>query len=116
MTTEFTIDAAGKSLGRVASEAAKMLMGKTLPDYVPNKRSDTRVKIVNAKKISMPDRKKTQKTYTTYTGYPGGKRTESFRMLRDRRGAAEPLRRAVERMLPRNTLRNARMKSLDITE
>lgn len=113
---EHTIDAAGKSLGRVASEAAKTLMGKTSPDYTPNKRSIVRVKIVNAKRISMRERKKVQKTYTRYTGYPGGKRTETFQMLKERRGSAAPLRKAIERMLPRNTMRVARMKSLEITE
>ena len=63
--TEYTIDAAGKTLGRVASEAAKALMGKTMPDYTPNVRSEVKVKIVNAKKLYMRDRKKTQKMNTT---------------------------------------------------
>jgi len=56
--TEFTIDAEGKSLGRVASQAAKTLMGKTSPDYVPNIRSDVKVLIVNAGKLSMPEKKR----------------------------------------------------------
>lgn len=114
--TEYTIDAAGKTLGRIASEAAKTLMGKTSPDYTPNKRSDVHVKIVNAKKLNMRDRKKVSKTYKTYSGHPGGQRTESFQMLSARRGGGEPLRRAIERMLPRNTFRTARMKNLEITE
>lgn len=113
---EHTIDAAGKALGRVASEAAKVLMGKTSPDYTPNKSGGARVKIVNAKKISMHERKKIQKAYVTYTGYPSGKRTETYQKLSKRRGASEPIRRAVERMLPRNSLRKARMKSLTISD
>lgn len=113
---EHTIDASGKSLGRVASEAAKALMGKMSVEYTPNKRLPIHVKITNAKKVSMRERKKGQKTYTTYSGYPSGKRTETFRELSGRRGVAEPIRRAVERMLPRNTLRKGRMKSLEITE
>ena len=112
----YTIDAAGKTLGRVASEAAKALMGKTQPDYTPNVRSDVRVKILNAKKLYMRDRKKIQKMYKTYSGYPSGQRVESFRALSERRGVGEPLRRAVERMLPRNTFRTARMKNLQISE
>lgn len=113
--TEHTIDATGKSLGRIASEAAKILMGKTTPDYTPNKSGDAHVKIVNVKKIYMRERKKIQKEYITYSGYPSGQRTETFRQLSERRGVTEPLRRAIERMLPRNTLRNARMKRLEIT-
>lgn len=114
--TEYKIDASGKSLGRVASEAAKALMGKMSADYTPNKRSDVHVKIENAQKLHVRDRKVAQKMYQTYSGYPGGQRTESFRSLSARRGAAEPLRRAIERMLPRNTFRKNRMKNLKISE
>lgn len=114
MATELTIDAAGRTLGRVASEAAKALMGKTAPDYTPNKRSDVKVTIVNASKLFMRDRKRTQKMYKTYSGYPSGLTHESFSALSQRRGVAEPLRRAVQRMLPRNTFRTARLKNLTI--
>jgi len=113
---EYTIDAGGKTLGRVASEAAKALMGKTSPDYVPNKRSDVKVQIVNVSKLYMRERKRSQKTYTTYSGYPGGLRKESHAALSARKGAGEPLRRAVKRMLPRNTFLTARMKNLIINE
>ncbi|OGG69582.1 hypothetical protein A3F27_00480 [Candidatus Kaiserbacteria bacterium RIFCSPHIGHO2_12_FULL_53_13] len=113
--TEFTIDAEGKSLGRVASQAAKTLMGKTSPDYVPNIRSDVKVLIVNAGKLSMPEKKRLGKKYTTYSGYPGGLKTERLGALNARKGHGEPLRRAIERMLPRNTLRVGRMKNLTIT-
>ncbi len=115
MKTEHTIDAAGKSLGRVAAEAAKHLMGKTSADYTPHVRSDVKVTIINAAKISMRAKKRNAKIYTSYSGYPGGLKRESLSALAARRGAAEPVRRAVERMLPRNTFRNARMKNLSIT-
>ena len=112
----YTIDASGKTLGRVASEAAKMLMGKTKADYTPHIRSQVRVKIVNVKKLYMREAKKRAKTYQVYSGYPGGQRIETFKELSARRGLAEPLRRAIARMLPRNTFRTARLKSLEITE
>lgn len=115
MAIEYKIDAAGRTLGRVASEAAKALMGKMQADYTPNKRSDVKVSIANASKLHMPEKKRTQKTYTTYSGYPGGLKQESYTMLAGRRGVAEPLRRAVRRMLPRNTMLTARMKNLIIT-
>src|SRR3989338_668904 len=71
--------------------------------------------IVNAGKLSMPEKKRLGKKYTTYSGYPGGLKTERLGALNARKGHGEPLRRAIERMLPRNTLRVGRMKNLTIT-
>ena len=115
MSNELTIDAAGKSLGRVASEAAKALMGKTTPEYTPHIRSAVVVKVINVAKISMREKKRVSKMYKTYSGYPSGQRLESHRALSARRGEGEPLRRAVKRMLPRNTFLTARMKNLIIS-
>ncbi|KKW19005.1 MAG: 50S ribosomal protein L13 [Parcubacteria group bacterium GW2011_GWA2_51_10] len=109
-----TIDAAGKSLGRVASHAAKILMGKTSVSYAPNVDSAPQVKIVNSKKLSVSERKRLGKRYTSYSGYPGGLKTESLSQLLAHKGESEALRRAVERMLPRNSLRKSRMKKLKI--
>lgn len=111
---EYTIDASGKTLGRVASLAAKALMGKNSPDYTPHIRSDVHVKILNAGTIRLSSHKRTTKMYSTYSGYPGGRRVESFKDLSARRGVAEPIRRAVRRMLPRNTFLTARLKQLEI--
>lgn len=113
---EYTIDAAGASLGRVASEAAKMLMGKTLPSYTPNIRSNVRVSITNAAKVTVRERKLVQKTYTRYSGYPGGFKKETLGKLNTRKGHREALRRAIHSMLPDNTMRVARMKNLTISE
>lgn len=112
----YTIDAAGRSLGRVASEAAKALMGKTHPDYTPNIASDVKVSISNASKMHVRESKRTQKTYKRYSGYPGGLRHETLASLSTRRGYGAAIRQAVQRMLPRNTLRVARMKNLTISE
>ena len=114
--TTYKIDAATKSLGRVASEAAKALMGKTSPDYTPNIRSNVKVFIANARKLSIPESKRLQKTYTTYSGFPGGLKKENVNVLGARKGHGELLRRAIMRMLPRNTMRVGRMKNLSITE
>jgi large subunit ribosomal protein L13 len=113
---EYTIDAAGQSMGRVASEAAKMLMGKTLPSYTSNIRSNIRVHITNASKVTVRERKLIQKTYTRYSGYPGGFKKEQLGKLNARKGYREALRRAVRLMLPDNTMRVARMKNLTISE
>lgn len=111
-----TIDAAGQTLGRVASEAAKALMGKTRADYVPHKHSDVKVTITNAAKMYIRERKRTQTIYTTFSGYPGGQKRESLASLTARKGRGEAIRRAVARMLPRNTMHTPRMKNLVVTE
>jgi large subunit ribosomal protein L13 len=113
-TYTHSIDASGKSLGRVASEAAKALMGKTAVDYTPNIRSDVKVTITNAGKISQREKKIVHTKFTRYTGYPGGLKIESLQQLNNRK-PTEALRRAVERMLPRNTMRTNRLKNLSIT-
>lgn len=113
-TTEYTIDASGKSLGRIASLAAKTLMGKTEARYTPHIASPVKVNIVNVGKLIMTERKQLGKKYTSYSGYPGGLKTEALGKLQVRKGHGEPLRRAIERMLPRNTMRVGRMKNLRI--
>ncbi len=110
------IDAAGKSLGRVASEAAKALMGKTSASYTPHIFSNVKVTITNASKIAMREKKRLAKTYTRYSGYPGGLKRETFSSLSSRSGTGAALRIAVRRMMPRNTMLVARMKNLSIKE
>jgi large subunit ribosomal protein L13 len=119
MTDEktYTIDAGGQTLGRVASAAAKALMGKTRADYVPHVNSNVKVTIVNASKLYSREKKRSQKTYTTYSGFPGGIKRETWAALSARKGGnGEAIRRAVSRMLPRNTMKTSRMKNLIVTE
>lgn len=111
-----TIDAAGKSLGRVASAAAKALMGKTRADYVPHTSSDTSVQIVNASKLKVRETKMLSQQYQNYSGYPGGQRRETLKSLSTRKGYGAALRLAVQRMLPNNTMRTGRLKRLHISE
>ncbi len=112
----YTIDAAGKTLGRVASEAAKALMGKMRADYTPHKDSAVKVTVTNAGKLYLREKKRAQKTYQTYSGYPGGQKVETLASLSARKGKGAAIRLAVTRMLPRNTMRVARLKNLSITE
>lgn len=113
----YTIDAGGQTLGRVASAAAKALMGKTRADYTPNVNSNTKVTVINVSRIYSREKKRNRKTYTTYSGYPGGLKRETWAQLSARKGGnGEALRRAVSRMLPRNTMKTARMKNLTITD
>lgn len=110
------IDAKGKSLGRVASEAAMILMGKDSPDYQPHIVQGEGVHIINASAINMSDKKKTQKQYGRYTGYPGGLKFEPVKRVVAKHGYAEIFKRAVRGMLPSNKLRSELLKKLQVSE
>ena len=112
----YTVDASGRTLGRVASEAAMGLLGKKSPEYVPNKVLPVSVTIVNASKMKLTEKRVGQKTYVHYTGYPGGLRETSMPMLIEKKGIEEVIRKAVDGMIPRNKLRKERMKRLTITD
>ena len=114
-TISYTIDAKGRPLGRVASEAASALLGKKSPHYVKNLVLPVEVTITNAAALSIGEKKLLQKEYTHYTGYPGGLRTTTLQMLKDKKGIEEVIRKAVDGMIPRNKLRKERMKRLTIT-
>ncbi len=114
--TLYTIDAAGGSLGRVASEAASVLLGKKSAQYMQNEVMPVEVEIVNASKLVMTEKRIAGKEYTRYTGYPGGLRITSLANLLQKKGVGEALRKAVDGMIPRNKLRKERMKRLTITD
>jgi large subunit ribosomal protein L13 len=112
----YTIDAQGKKLGRVASEAAALLNGKSSVSFSRNKVSDVKVSIINTSKASFDIKKLKEKNYVTFTGFRGGLFTETLEHLIARKGTSEVFERAVYRMLPSNTLRKQIMKNLTITE
>jgi large subunit ribosomal protein L13 len=114
--TRYTIDAAGQSLGRVASEAASVLLGKKSANYVQNAVLPVEVEIVNAGQLAMTEKRIKGKEYTHYTGYPGGLRITPLARLLETKGVSEALRKAVDGMIPRNKLRKERMKRLTITD
>jgi large subunit ribosomal protein L13 len=109
-----TIDATNKSLGRVASAAAKALLGKHTADFAKNIVAPVEVTITNASKIKLTGTKVKDKPYVRYSGYPGGQKTETYAMLVARRGEKEAIRRAVLGMLPKNKLQALRIKHLVI--
>ncbi len=111
-----TIDAKGRTVGRVASEVAVLLMDKHLPQFARNKAGTTRVEIVNASSLSIAPGKMLQKRYKRYSGYPGGLTEESIPQVVAKKGYGELLRHAIYGMLPSNKLRGERMKHLTITE
>lgn len=110
------IDAKGQKLGRVATEAAHILMGKNLVTFVKNKRPLVTVKIVNASKISISEKHLEHNTYARFSGYQGGLRFETLGALIKRRGYKEALRHAVRGMMPNNKLRPRALKNLSIVD
>lgn len=116
MTTTYTIDASGKVFGRVASEAAKNLMGKNLPDYVANKVADVSVTILNASKTKMSERRMKETLHERYSGQPGGFRKETNAKIIEKKGWKHLYELGVFGMLPSNKLRPIMMKHLTIKE
>ena len=99
----YVVDASGQTLGRLASQVARILMGKENPKYTPFLDTGDHVIVINADKIKMTGMKSEQKAYHHYTGYPGGLRSEDFR----ERFARKPeviVEDAVARMLPKTKM------------
>lgn len=113
---EHIIDAKGKRLGRVATAAASFLIGKDSPSLTKNIPADVTVKIENASQMDISAKKREMEEYQTYSGHPGGQKREKLGTLAKRRGYAEILRRTISGMLPKNRLRDVRMKNLVISE
>ena len=99
----WTVDADGQVLGRLATEVARLLMGKHKPSYTPFLDVGDHVVIVNADKIVLTGNKFDAKKYYRYSGYPGGlSETNATRMLEEH--PERIVEFAVKGMLPKNTL------------
>ncbi len=116
ITKEFTIDATGKAVGRVATSVVKILRGKDSASFERNIAPKVIVTVTNASKMSVTAKKAKDKKYYNYSGYPGGMRERSLAQVADKKGYAEVLRIAVKGMLPTNKLQAVMMKNLKITE
>lgn len=97
------IDAGGRPLGRVASEAAQLLLGKHKPTYEPHMAMGDHVIVVNAAAVALTGRKAEQKIYYRHSGYPGGMRTRTFSEQLER-NPISVVEKAVQGMLPHNSL------------
>ncbi|MCK4387069.1 MAG: 50S ribosomal protein L13 [Candidatus Pacebacteria bacterium] len=113
---EYKLDAKEKRLGRLASQAAILLMGKDRADFQKNIAVDVQVKIKNISRLDISKKKMAQKEYSRYSGYPGGRKTEKMEKTIQKKGCAEVFKKAVRGMLPANKLRAKIMKNLIITE
>jgi large subunit ribosomal protein L13 len=101
------LDAEGKTLGRLASRAAFVLVGKHCPDYSPHLDHREGVIVLNAGKVRLTGKKLDQKIYRHHSGYPGGLKEISARELLARR-PEKAIREAIVGMLPK-TRRGARL-------
>lgn len=110
------LDAKNQKLGRIASEAAKILMGKHTPHYEPQRITGEEVHITNASHADFSEKKMKEKEYTRYTQYPGGLKFTTLEEMIAKKGYEEVFKKAVKRMLPANRLRDDRMKMLKITD
>lgn len=114
--TEHTIDAKGKKLGRIASEAAVLLMGKNDPNFQKNQVAANKVVIVNASEAAISEKKKGEKIYKRFSGYPGGLKERTMSHVIDKKGYSELFTKAIYGMLPANKLRAKMMKNLTVSE
>jgi len=106
------VDAAGKVVGRLASDIATILMGKDKPTYTPHVDTGDFVIVINVEKVVLSGKKWEQKKYTWYTGYPGLKSETAAR--RRQRKPKMILREAVRRMLPKNKLGTKMLSKLKL--
>ena len=107
------VDAAGKTLGRLATQLADVLRGKRKPEYTPHCDVGDFVIVVNAEKIAVTGKKRSDKLYHRHSGYPGGLRTRTLNDMLERQ-PEEVIRKAVKGMLPRNRLARAQLRKLRV--
>ncbi|MEP7367358.1 MAG: 50S ribosomal protein L13 [Acidobacteriota bacterium] len=107
------IDADGVVLGRIATQAARILMGKHKAQYTPYIDTGDHVIVINAEKVAMTGNKENQKIYRTHSGYPGGlKETGAVKMRATR--PARILELAISGMLPKNKLGKQMYRKLKV--
>lgn len=111
----YIIDAENKTLGRVASEAAKVLLGKTSASFVKNKIVGRPVTVQNASKLKITEKRMKGTNFVTYSGYPGGQKITRMDAVIVKKGHKELIKNAVHGMIPNTKLRSSIMKMLTIT-
>lgn len=109
----YLVNASGKTLGRLASKVATVLIGKGKAVFANDQISGDQVIVINAKEIFVTGKKSSQKIYKHYSGYPGGLKTYSFEELLAKK-PEEIIERAVSRMLPKNKLGREMLRRLRV--
>ncbi len=108
------IDAENAILGRLAVVVATLLRGKHKPIYTPHVDCGDHVVVINAEKVALTGRKRTDKTYYRHTGYPGGIRETTAEKILEGRFPARVIEKAVERMMPGGPLSRAQLGHLRV--
>jgi len=108
------IDAEGLVVGRLASIVAMRLRGKHKPTYTPHVDDGDNVIIINAGKVALTGKKRTDKVYYWHTGHPGGIKERTAEALLDGRFPERVVEKAIERMIPRGPLGRRQMKNLRV--
>jgi large subunit ribosomal protein L13 len=109
----YVVDANGKTLGRFASEVAKIIWGKNNPRFTPNVDTGDFVVVINAEKVKLTGKRESLKEYKHHSLYPGGQKTKTFKELI----AKHPDRvitKAVRGMLPKTKLGNKLITKLKV--
>lgn len=109
----WVVDADGQSLGRLASEIAKILRGKHKPTFTPHVDTGDYVIVINASKVRLTGSKLDTKFYYRHSGTPGGFRKEAYRQLLARKPEF-PIEKAVRNMLPKNVLGRQMLTKLKV--
>ena len=109
----YVVDAAGKTLGRLATEVASRLRGKHKPEYTPHVDTGDYIVVVNAEKITVTGNKAKSKIYYSHTEYPGGIKDISFEKLLDK-APERVIQSAVKGMLPKGPLGREMFRKLKI--
>ncbi|MCD4739214.1 MAG: 50S ribosomal protein L13 [Anaerolineae bacterium] len=109
----YLVDATGQTLGRLATEIARILRGKHKPQYTPHIDSGDYVVVINASKIEVTGRKLDQKKYYRFSGYPSGLKEKTLRQMMEK-SSDQVIKKAVKGMLPRNILGRQILKKLKV--
>jgi len=109
----YVVDAEGQTLGRLATEVAKVLRGKHKPTYQPDMDAGDYVIVINADKFVLSGKKMDQKTYFSHSGYMGGEKITPIRTMMVKK-PTEVFSRAVKGMLPKNALGRSMFKKLHV--
>ncbi|MGQ9545978.1 MAG: 50S ribosomal protein L13 [Dehalococcoidia bacterium] len=109
----WVIDATDKTLGRMATRVANLLMGKHKPIYAPYIDTGDYVVVINAAKVKVTGKKTEQKVYYRHSGYPGGLKGEKLEELL-KKDPSRVIELAVKGMLPHNSLGRAMLKKLKV--
>ena len=99
----YIIDAESKTLGRLATEAAKILIGKNSPDYNPSRNLKNGLIVINAEKVQISGKKRTDKFYRHHSGQVGGMKLETFAELQNRI-PGRVIEKSIKGMLPKGAL------------